>query len=144
MTPNEFKIKYPHLSHLGDNDLWDALEDAYIHEHKDDKPQGPTDWKGNVIKEGDEVCYIKIRTGSFFSNLGLLIPDEAGGYTEYKMGEEPEEDCWEVGEYIKIGKGLRYTSTIGEYTFNMLLTEPAFCIQPGTILAIKGVSDMKE
>lgn len=143
MTTKEFKIKYPHLSHLEGNDLWNAMEDAYIYDHKDDKPKDVTDWKGNVIKEGDEVCFIKIRTGENFSNLSLLIPDGEGGFTEYKTEEEPEEDCWEIGKYIKIEKGLRYTVSMGEYTFNTPISSLAF-FEPNIILAIKGVSDTKE
>lgn len=115
-----------------------------MHEHKDDKPKDVTDWKGNVIKEGDEVCFIKIRTGSFFDNLGLLIPDGEGGFSEYKTEEETEEDCWEVGDYVTVERGLKYTSTMGEYTFIMPISALVFFPKEKSILAIKGVSDMKE
>lgn len=144
MTTKEFKIKCPHLSHLEGNDLWNAMEDAYIHEHKDDKPEDVTDWKGNVIKEGDEVCFIKIKSGGIFKNMTWLIPNGDGSFSSRTIEDEPEEDCWAVGEYVLIEKGLVYTSTIGDYTFTMPISGLTFCIQPGTILAIKGVSDMKE
>lgn len=144
MDVQEFKTKYPHLSHLDGNELWNAMEDACMYEHKDDKPKIITDWKGNVIKEGDEVCFIKIRTGGFFKNFGWMIPNGDGTFTSHTIPDVPDEDCWEVGEYIKIEEGLRYTSKLGEYTFNQPISMLDFCMDSKHILAIKGVSDMKD
>ena len=39
MDVQQFKTKYPHLSHLEGNDLWNAMEDAFLHEHKTDIPK---------------------------------------------------------------------------------------------------------
>lgn len=144
MDVQEFKTKYPHLSHLEGDDLWNAMEDAWIVEHKDDKPKEITDWKGNVIKEGDEVCFIKIRTGGFFKNFSMCIPNGDGTFTTHTLPDEPEKDCWEVGEYIKIEQGLRYTSKFGEYTFNQPISMLTILMDNKHILAIKGVSDMNK
>ncbi len=46
MDAQEFKTKYPHLSHLEGEALWNAMEDAWLYEHRDDKPKEVTDWKG--------------------------------------------------------------------------------------------------
>jgi hypothetical protein len=145
MDAQDFKTKYPHLSHLEGNDLWNAMEDAWIYEHKDDKPKEVTDWKGNVIKEGDEVCFIKIRTGGFFKNFGWMIPNGDGTYTSHTIPDVPDEDCWEFGEYKKVwanktGK-LFYTSVLGEYILHQPISMLNFCGDSKHILAIKGVSD---
>lgn len=75
-----------------------------------------TDWKGNQIKEGDEVCFIRVKTGGYFRNAAFLIPDGKGGHTEHKIPDDPEEDCWIIEECIKIDKGLTYTVSTGSYT----------------------------
>lgn len=147
MDAQEFKTKYPHLQHLEGNDLWNAMEDAWMYEHKDDKPKEITDWKGNVLKEGDEFCFVKIRTGGFFKNSGWVIPNGEGTFTSHTIPDEPEEDCWEVGEYTKVEKGdigLFYTTKEGEYTFHQHISMLNFCGDSKHVLAIRGVSDMKD
>lgn len=147
MDAQEFKTKYPHLSHLEGNDLWNAMEYAWMYEHKDDKPKEITDWKGNVLKEGDEFCFIKIRTGGFLKNGSIIFPDGKGGILkEIKIPEKPDEDCWEVGNYKKVEKGeigLFYTTKSGEYTFHQHISMLNFCGDSKHILAIRGVSDMQ-
>ena len=62
---------------------------------------------------------------------------------EIKMPDTPEEDCWEVSEYIKVEKDLRYTTKIGEYTFNQPISMIDFALDKCHILAIKGVSNIQ-
>lgn len=142
MDVQSFKIKYPHLAHLESNELWNAMEDALLHENKEIQPKPVTDWQGNMVKAGDEVCFIKIRTGGMFT-AAFLIPDQKGGYTEHNIPDEPETDCWEVGECIKVEEGLRYTTVQGEFTFTQPLSLLTFCMDSRHILAIKGVSDKR-
>lgn len=147
MTPQDFKAKYPHLSHLEGSALWDAMEDSYIIEHANDKRKEVSDWKGNAIKEGDEICFIKIKTGSGFLSFSIMIPNGDGSYEKIESPAEPEKDCWEVGEYLKVEKEGRYlfvNSKCGEYTVQQEISLLTFCMSERTILAIKGVSDSKE
>lgn len=148
MDVQEFKTKYPHLSHLEGNDLWNAMEDAWIVEHKDDKPKVVTDWKGNPLKEGDEFCFVKIMTGGFYKNAGIIFPDGKGGILkEIKFPDPIEEECWEVGEYNKVVKEngqLVYITKAGEWTFHQPISMLEFCSDSKHVLAIKGVSDMKD
>lgn len=148
MDAQEFKTKYPHLSHLEGKDLWNAMEDAWMYEHKDDKPKKITDWKGNALKDGDEFCFITIRTGEFLKNFEVIIPNGDGTFTSHTIPDEPDEDCWEIGEYIKIWADkegeLFYTTKNSEWTFNQHISMLNFCGNGKSILAIKGVSDMNE
>jgi len=142
MDVQEFKTKYPHLSHLEGDDLWNAMEDAWIIEHKDDKPKQIIDWKGNVIKDGDEICVIKVVDKQIFRFIGFIVGGKTIGTPE---PERPDKRCWEVGEYITVEPGLKYTRKVGEYTMVMPLSMLVFGINTDThILAIKGVSDMND
>lgn len=151
MTAPEFKEKYPHLAHLEGNDLWDAMEHAWMYEHRNDAPQKITDWIGNEVMEGQEICLIQFKRIAYFGNVSFLIPNGNGGHTEIKSDKPPkeDEDCWEVGEYRKVYllQGLPYISVkVGKYTFEQPLTMMVnFDIDKRTtILAIKGISDNKE
>ena len=142
MDAQEFKTKYPHLSHLEGNDLWNAMEDAWMYEHKDDKPKVIADWKGNVVKPGDEICLIKIKDKSYFGKMGMMIPGKGIVWSDKEP--EPDKDCWKVGEYSKVDENLCITTKHGDYTF----TQPiSICMEfidtTCLILAIKGVSDMQ-
>lgn len=72
----------------------------------DDKPKEITDWKGNPIKEGDEICLIQIKT----SIRNFTLPDRFWK----EAGLPAESDCWVIGEYKKVGKNLLIESVIGE------------------------------
>lgn len=139
MTTTEFKEKYPHLSHLEGNDLWNAMEDAYILEHKDDKPKIITDYLGNEVKCGMEICFIRVVDKQQFRFMGCMVGGEMIGTPE---PERPDVPCWEVGKYINVEFGMNYTENINGFE----LTAPISMLIFGTdfnthILAIKGVSD---
>lgn len=105
-----------------------------------------TDWKGNVIKEGDEICFIKIKTGGLFTDISLVM---LPGGEEIPIPAEEEKDCWEVEEYLKVERMdcglLGYTRKYGEWTVTQAITmdEIKFFDTGRFILAIKGVSDTK-
>lgn len=148
MTAPEFKAKYPHLSHLEGQDLSNSIVMAMLIESIEGKPKEVTDWKGNVLKEGDEFCFIKIRNASPFKNRSLIFPGgKIDGLQEIKIPDDPEEDCWEIGEYMKVEKeefGLFYTTKLGESTIHKHISILNFCLDSNHILAIKGVSDFKD
>ena len=102
-----------------------------------------TDWKGNTRKEGDEFCFIKIKTGNGFKNFGMLVHNIDGTFKIHTIPNEPNEDCWEIGEYYKVLKEneqLMYITKIGEYTVH----QPISMLEIDKeryVLAIKGISD---
>lgn len=100
-----------------------------------------TDWKGNAIKHGDEICLIKIKDKSYFGKVGMMIPGQ--GMVCSTEEPEPNKNCWKVGEYLKVDENLCITVKHGYYTF----TQPisicmAYIDTSCLILAIKGVSDV--
>jgi len=150
MTTSEFKIKYPHLAHLEGNDLWNAMEDSYIYEHRNDVPEKIVDWKGNEIKDGDEICFIKFLERDYYGKAGMFMPDgKGGGETHwFKIEPNPDKECWEVGEYLKVemkGNIPYVTTKLGEYTFTQPISMMLFSMNKDcSILAIKGISDTPE
>ena len=142
MTTQDFKDMYPHLSHLEGNDLWDAMEGAFMYEHKNDKPKVITDYLGNEVKSGMEICFIRVVDRQQFRFMGIYVGGE-------KFGEEepirPDKSCWNIGEYINVETNLTYTKEIGGYTFTAPISMLIFSTDFSThILAIKGVSDNKK
>lgn len=108
-----------------------------------------TDWKGNIIKEGDEICLIRTKDIDYFGRVAWIMPKEDGTYDEIVTKEKPEptKDIWEVGQYHKVfthkGK-LCIKIQCGEWEvtqgiMGIMVFEPS-----EIILAIKGVSDTKE
>lgn len=104
-----------------------------------------TDWKGNIIKEGDEICVIRTRKNCSFKNFGILYPNMDGTFTHHKVPDIPEEDCWEVIECMRVDKGLRVTSKInggiGVIIYTREVKHILDFMGSNVILAIKGVSD---
>jgi len=104
------------------------------------------DWKGNELKAGDEVCFIKIRTHDWIQRMGILMPNTGETiWSDFKP--EPEKDCWEIGDYVKIYEhngGLYYTVNFGDDVHWCHISMLAVLPNPRTILAIKGVSDMPD
>ncbi len=100
------------------------------------------DWKGNEVKEGDEVCRILIKKGGLFNNIQWWIPDGKGNTKVVKVPDIPEADCWEVGQYQKVElcNGMLCTTTV---TDSFTMTSPLSLEFPNdrVILAIKGISD---
>lgn len=98
------------------------------------------DWKGNEIKEGDEICFIEVKSGGIFTNVHFWIPFTG---ERIPIDMPPEKDCWDVGEYYKvkkIGDCLYYTVDFGENKATIPLCDN-FVDDKRFILAIKGESD---
>lgn len=140
MTTSEFKEQNPHLSHLEGNDLWNAMEDNYLLANENDVEKPITDWKGNIIKVGDEICIIKVIDREYFRFNGIFI---GGKFIENTEPPKPNTECFEVGEYITVEPNLMYTTKIGEYTFHQHLSMLNFAVDSCHIIAIKGISDTK-
>ena len=103
------------------------------------------DWKGNIIKDGDEICFIRTKTGGYYKNAGWVVPNGDGTFTTHTIPDEPEKDCWQIGEYVKVWSrdgDLFATTKVGEYTITQQLSYYlAFKDMTRLVLAIKGVSD---
>lgn len=109
-----------------------------------------TDWKGNEIKEGDEICLIKFLQKDWVGRSGFYVPQGNGSFKEVVVKEKPEPDkeVWEVGAYYLVHnrKGLLcITEEVGEHKITSAINQLMFfldekCFQIG----IKGVSDTKE
>ena len=97
-----------------------------------------TDWKGNEIKPGMEVCIIKIIDKQYMVP-GVLFPDG----TCIMADREPDKVCWEIGPYYLVeGEKLIITESIGEFTFSQPLEIKCFFLDMNNyFLAIKGISD---
>jgi hypothetical protein len=107
------------------------------------------DWKGNVIKEGDEICLIKTKQIDYFGRMLMLMPEGDGKFTEVVVKEKPDEpkEVWEVGEYatvfLKDGR-LCVTTDYGEFKVTQGIDELLIFRTDEIVLGIKGVSDTKE
>ncbi len=100
-----------------------------------------TDWKGNEIKEGMEVCIIQTNTDNYFRDSKTGLP-----FT-------PIVDCWDIKTYLvesKNGNLVINTTTKGAneaegYTFHF--SNPISMLtwtSKNCIIAIKGISDNEE
>lgn len=140
MTVQEFKLKHPELAHLEGDQLWNAMEDSMLERTKQMvKDLVIKDWKGNLVKEGDEICFI--RTKIVHGRYGMLWPQT--GETTW-MEQEPDEDVWLLSSYLRVGLGFLVTQVIGNCTIQQHLGSLILMNgQPNVILAIKGVSDTK-
>lgn len=103
------------------------------------------DWKGNEVKDGDEICFIATKKNYMFSTGYWLVPGDPP--QKIPMDLPPPEDCWIVGDYHKvfIMHGELYTTiTSGNFTLtDALVNTLLFVDRRYTILAIKGISDKK-
>ena len=97
MTTQEFKEKYPNLSHLEGNDLWNAMEDSFLHEQS----KNPIDYSGQIfdrkgkeIKDGDTIEVWKIDTnkGNTYGFVMLDFSKESNEKIEYPKHFVPNED----------------------------------------------------
>lgn len=141
MNVQEFKEKYPHLSHLEGDALWNAMEDSYLYEHRNDKPKVITDYLGNEVKDGMDICFITVIDKQQFRFMGYMIGGEMKGSLE---PERPDKPCFEKGEFYHLNNGLNYTKKHGGITYTAPLSMLTFGQQPTQILAIKGISDTEE
>ena len=107
------------------------------------------DWKGNIIKEGDEICLIRTKYIDYFGKASMCIPQEDGSFKEIVVKEKPNptKDVWEVGEYYKVflKEGrlcimVKYDDwEVTQGIEGMMYFEPS-----EIVLGIKGFSDTKE
>lgn len=108
--------------------------------------EATTDWQGNVIKEGDEICVIQTKKNYMFKKPQSYVPNLSGGFDVIDLFEEPEEDCWIIEESYKvviINDSLYFTYAAGEYTVSNSLSIIKIGLDQYHLLAIKGVSDMQ-
>lgn len=149
MTPQQFKEKYPQYNKLEDNQLWNTMEDVLGKLPKYQVSHEVKDWKGNILKPGDEFCYIRVINRQGMSFAGFIMFNEDGTTTIDTTHVEPKREdqpCWEVSEYHRVDNKEYYyiktsfgtiSSHISMINFDLMGIET-------TILAIKGISDNKE
>ena len=107
------------------------------------------DWKGNIIKEGDEICLIKTKHIDFFGRTSWCVPQGDGSFKEIVVKEKPDppKDVWQVGEYATVfskdGR-LCITTNYGEFTVTQGIGQLLIFKTDEIVLGIKGVSDTKE
>lgn len=107
------------------------------------------DWKGNIVKEGDEVCFIKTIDRDYIQSAGFYLN---GTFHETKSHPEPDVECWVVGEYFKVrlcNGELATSKTITDNDLTMtatnyLSTALAFMDINCCQLGIKGISDKND
>lgn len=104
-----------------------------------------TDWKGNEIKEGDFICFIRVNIHHMKTVLKFQ------GFDEF-VQESKDEECWILGDYMKVEKDsggclfITKTTLSEGFTFNLKvrLDDPfPFSNSRDFIIAISGVSDNK-
>ncbi len=108
------------------------------------------DWKGNVIKEGDEICVITTKIKDYFGKTAFYMPQKDGSYKQVVVKEKPEltKDVWVVGNYQTVYNcnGMLCTKheVGGDIFYHSLYTSILFSDPDCYIIGIKGVSDTKE
>lgn len=119
-----------------------------------------TDWKGNEIKEGMEVTIILVVKRDYMHNFVIWMPKGDKGYDEIRGKDkpDPDENCWEPGEYLKVINengilGCRRTVRVWERnenntdwdTANVFMSLQMMLPSFNTcIIAIKGISDKED
>ena len=109
-----------------------------------DKIERVTDYLGNEIKEGDEVCFIQVIDRQYFSKIGYFIPGT--GESKEVDVSRPDTPCFRKGDYYKVflyHGCIAYTISTDEF----VLTEhipPIWFNERTTVIAIKGKSDTEE
>lgn len=104
------------------------------------------DWKGNDIKAGDTIVYVRIKP--FFKNPKFhLVAD--GKVVQSIDLPEPPSHVWEPGdpmEVYQLGGKLMVKTTDGEFTLHTPLENPMRNIMKSNdhVLCIVGVSDSEE
>lgn len=118
-----------------------------------------TDWKGNVIKEGDEICWVKIIDRDYVG--GVMFFNLHGDNKYETRDKEPDKDCWEPGKSYKVisqedklghmqeVKSWSYSNQKLKWSDSFLkfisLYEAISWLNDNThILSIKGVSDNEQ
>jgi len=100
-----------------------------------------TDWKGYIIKEGDEICVIRVNHRLFYTNFvwvwqGKSIPID--------IAQDPEGPCWRVLATHIVESGLTYKIKLGDCTYISPVSHLKIWYNEDIIIAIKGVSDKEE
>lgn len=102
-----------------------------------------TDWKGNEIKPGMEICFIRVIYRQYFQ-FGVLVPIAPGVHVDHMEDKRPDKPCWEVLESFIVDETLCISKTEGNITLKNPLSWIESGLQDDTILAIKGISDNRE
>jgi hypothetical protein len=113
------------------------------------KPEVITDWKGNIVKVGDEVCLIKIK--DIKPQSEIWYPGFAGVEGVHTVGvvqEREETDCFEVLWYAEVIEvrgepGIMVTMNNSPYP-DTLRDVLMWYLDSRHVLGIKGVSDFKQ
>lgn len=98
------------------------------------------DWQGNEIKEGMTIYYVKTRI--HHNMLGVMMPE---GYLKI-LQKEYSEDCWILGEPCQVKMmpfGLCSILELKDGGQYMILLVNTAYLSSETVLAIKGISDVK-
>ena len=105
-----------------------------------------TDYKGNEIKPGMEICAVKIIDRQMFRG-GVLIPVVPGvAHIEHWEDKRPDRPCWEPGEYYKVNDSMCIQKNVssGEYEFTCTIRIDDMIVgleKELYVIAIKGISD---
>lgn len=148
MTVHQFKEQYPQFAHLQGNCLWDKMEDILLNK-KVPLPNEVLDWKGNVLKNGDWFCVIKVIDRQTMRFSGMMFLNGDGSITMDRTHAEPirpDRPCWEVGKYYEIHNNC-YIIESSDGTILMLgISMLNFDLYKDDrfIIGIKGISDKKE
>lgn len=115
-----------------------------FHNHKP-PVQMITDYKGNEIKPGMEICAVKIVDRQYIRE-GLYIPIDGGGYHEIWEDEKPDTPCWEPQEYFKVNNSMCIENTVRAYDYTATFAWPVDMWvdrldKECFVVAIKGISD---
>jgi hypothetical protein len=109
-----------------------------------------TDWMGNEIKEGMEVCFITTKYKSPFLSGGYLNPATKEYVQTVKFNTEVE-DVWLVGGYFKVYKDERGRLVVDidlgngfTYVKPLDLSDDFGKEYEGRLLGIKGISDKQK
>lgn len=111
-----------------------------------------TDWKGNVIQEGDTVLKVRVKNWDAGCSYSIIELDFSN--KKYTQLTEPvkakEEHLWEICEEIFITPNEESDGTVKMSFLKPYVETPLWCAemhlscQHNEILCIKGKSDSQE
>lgn len=102
-----------------------------------------TDWKGNAIKPGDEIVFVRVK--ALFSQVGMFVPTGKRGEFEHRHVADLPEHVWELGdthEVVEKEGVLFYKVETETLTYYFQVWSPFQ--NPAVITCIKGKSDSEE
>ena len=111
-----------------------------------------TDWKGNIIKEGDTVIIVSTISKILMSTGMVMIDMSKEGKGSRILGNLPKANTKQSLRWIKLGEmsivklfdKLFFNFKIKDRIYNIDMTTFNFTKNDGDILCIKGVSDDRD